>query len=44
MIRNGKVLKDFVYVSLDIIKTKKEFDSWIEKTLAFNKFARATKK
>jgi TfoX/Sxy family transcriptional regulator of competence genes len=44
MVRNGKVLKDFVYVSLDSIKTKKEFDSWIEKALAFNKFARATKK
>lgn len=44
MIRNGKALKDYVYVSLEIIKTKKEFDSWVDKSLAFNKFARATKK
>ncbi|HWZ35473.1 MAG TPA: TfoX/Sxy family protein [Mucilaginibacter sp.] len=44
MIRNGKPLKDYVYVSPEIIKTKKEFDSWVDKSLAFNKFARATKK
>jgi TfoX/Sxy family transcriptional regulator of competence genes len=44
MIRNGKPLKDFVYISPEVMKTKKEFDSWIDKSLAFNKFARATKK
>lgn len=44
MIRNGQLLKDYVYVSPDIIKTKKEFDSWVDKSLAFNKFARASKK
>ncbi|GAA4089659.1 TfoX/Sxy family protein [Mucilaginibacter panaciglaebae] len=44
MIRNGKPLKDFVYVSPVAMKTKKEFESWIDKSLAFNKFARATKK
>jgi hypothetical protein len=26
------------------MKTKKEFDSWISQALAFNKFAKATKK
>ena len=44
MIRNGKALKDFVFVSTEAMKTKKEFDSWINKALAFNKFAKATKK
>lgn len=44
MIRNGKPLKDYVYVSAEAMETKKEFDSWIDKSLAFNKFARATKK
>ncbi|MDB4927218.1 TfoX/Sxy family protein [Mucilaginibacter sp.] len=44
MIRNGKALKDFIFVSEDAMKTKKEFDSWINKALAFNKFAKATKK
>ncbi|HTH81427.1 MAG TPA: TfoX/Sxy family protein [Mucilaginibacter sp.] len=44
MIRNGKALKDFVFVSDEAMKTKKEFDSWISQALAFNKFAKATKK
>jgi TfoX/Sxy family transcriptional regulator of competence genes len=44
MIRNGKTLKDFVFVSTEAMKTKKEFDSWINKSVAFNKFAKATKK
>ena len=44
MIRNGKTLKDFVFVSDEAMKTKKEFDSWINKALAFNKFAKASKK
>jgi len=44
MIRNGKTLKDFVFVSNEAMKTKKEFDSWIAQALAFNKFAKATKK
>jgi TfoX/Sxy family transcriptional regulator of competence genes len=44
MIRNGKALKDFVYISNDAMKTKQEFDNWINKALAFNKFAKAIKK
>ena len=44
MIRNGKALKDYVFVSQDIIKTKQQFDSWINKAVAFNPFAKATKK
>ena len=44
MIRNGKTLKDFVFVSEEAMKTKKEFESWINKALAFNQFAKASKK
>lgn len=44
MMRNGKPLKDFVFVSPDAMKTKQQFDSWINKSLAFNKFAKASKK
>ena len=44
MIRNGKPLKDFVFVSHEAMKTKKEFDSWITQALAFNPVAKASKK
>ncbi len=44
MIRNGKNLKDFVFVSHEAMKTKQEFDDWINQALAFNKFAKAAKK
>jgi TfoX/Sxy family transcriptional regulator of competence genes len=44
MIRNGKALKDFVFVSVDAMKTKQQFDNWINKALAFNEFAKASKK
>jgi TfoX/Sxy family transcriptional regulator of competence genes len=44
MIRNGKALKDYVYVGADAMKTKQQFENWINKALAFNQFARASKK
>lgn len=44
MIRNGKALKDFVFVSNEAMKTRQEFESWINKALAFNKDAKASKK
>lgn len=44
MIRNGKALKDFVFVSNEAMKTKKDFDGWINASLAFNPFAKASKK
>ncbi|MES2808599.1 MAG: TfoX/Sxy family protein [Bacteroidota bacterium] len=43
MLRNGKALKDYVYVSQDILKTKLQFDTWVDKAIAFNKFAKASK-
>ena len=44
MIRNGKALKDFVFVSKEAMKTKKDFEHWIDAALAFNPTAKATKK
>lgn len=44
MIHNGKTMKGFVYVSQDVIKSKKDFDYWIELSLEFNKKAKASKK
>jgi TfoX/Sxy family transcriptional regulator of competence genes len=44
MIKNGKALKDFVFVSQDVLKTKTDFDYWINHCLAFNPFAKASKK
>jgi TfoX/Sxy family transcriptional regulator of competence genes len=37
MLRNGKTLKDYVYVSPDAMKTKQQFEGWLNKALAFNK-------
>ena len=44
MVHNGKTMKGFVYVSHDLIKSKKEFDYWVNLSLAFNKTAKASKK
>ncbi len=44
MIHNGKTMKGFLYVSQDVIKSKKDFDYWIELSLEFNKKAKASKK
>lgn len=43
MLMRGKVLKDYVYVSNDVLKLHQEFDHWVGLCLAFNKFARASK-
>ena len=44
MVHNGKAMSDYVYVSTDGIKTKKDFDYWVNASLAFNKEAKAAKK
>src|SRR5438132_11979817 len=44
MIHNGKTMKGFVFVDAEAIKTKKEFDYWIQLSLAFNNKAKASKK
>lgn len=40
----GKVYKGYVYVSPEVLKTKKELSYWINLTFAFNKHARKSKK
>ncbi|MGY3212966.1 TfoX/Sxy family protein [Mucilaginibacter sp. HD30] len=44
MIRNGKPLKDYVFVSAEILSNAVNFNYWIDTALAFNKFAKASKK
>nr|WP_294794328.1 TfoX/Sxy family protein [uncultured Mucilaginibacter sp.] len=44
MIRNGKPLKDYVFVSPEILSNTINFNYWIDTALAFNKFAMASKK
>jgi len=43
MVMRGKVLKDYIYVDEDAIRSKSEFDYWVNHCLAFNKFAKASK-
>ena len=44
MIHNGRTMKGFVFVNEDVIKSKKEFDYWVQLSLEFNKKAKAAKK
>ena len=44
MVHGGKVMKGFVYVDPEILKTKKQFDFWIGLALEFNKKAKAAPK
>lgn len=44
MINNGRTIKGFVFVDESVLKTKSDFDYWINNSLAFNKFAKASKK
>ena len=43
MVNHGRTMKGFVYVSEDVLKTKADFDYWINNSLAYNKFAKASK-
>ena len=43
MIHNGKTMRDYVYISEDELRTTADFDYWINHSLAFNKFAKASK-
>jgi TfoX/Sxy family transcriptional regulator of competence genes len=44
MIFTGKPMKGYVFVSEEGMKTKKEFDYWVDLCLAFNDKAKASKK
>ncbi|MEJ0031015.1 MAG: TfoX/Sxy family protein [Bacteroidota bacterium] len=41
---SGRQMKGYIIVSNDAIKSKKEFDFWINEALAFNKLAKSSKK
>lgn len=40
----GKVMKGYVFVDIDVLKTKKQLDYWIELALDFNAKAKSSKK
>ena len=40
----GKVMKGFVYVDIDALKTKSKLEYWVRMALDYNKVAKASKK
>jgi len=44
MVFTGKPMKGYVYVGDEGMKTRKQFDYWIDRCIAFNKLAKAAKK
>lgn len=40
----GKVMKGFVFVDTEVLKTKKQLEYWINLALEYNKIARPSKK
>jgi TfoX/Sxy family transcriptional regulator of competence genes len=40
----GKVMKGYVFVDIDALKTKKELGYWVGLALEYNKIAKASKK
>lgn len=44
MVMKGKVMKDYVFVSEDALKTSKQLQYWVNLCLDFNKNAKASKK
>src|ERR1051325_1972551 len=40
----GKIMKGYVFVDIDVLKSKKELEYWIKLALDFNKVAKASKK
>jgi len=40
----GKVMKGFVFVDIEVLKTKKQLNYWLQLALDYNKTAKASKK
>ena len=40
----GRIMKGFVFVDIDVLKTKKQLDYWLQLALDYNKIAKASKK
>ena len=41
---SGKPMRGFVFVDESVLQTKKQLSYWVELALAYNKFARSSKK
>jgi hypothetical protein len=44
MVMNGRTAVGYVYVNPEGYSSREAFDSWVTKCLAFNKFAKSSKK
>ncbi|PKA14464.1 TfoX/Sxy family protein [Leptospira haakeii] len=44
MIHNGNLMKGFVFVKVEDVKSEKEFEYWMDLALDYNKTAKASKK
>ena len=44
MVHNGKVMKGFMFVSEDVLTTKKQLEYWIKLAMQYNVFAKSSKK
>lgn len=44
MIHNGRTMKGFIYISDDVLKSKKSLDYWLDLALTYNKDAKASRK
>jgi hypothetical protein len=40
----GKVMRGFVFVDQDVLKTRKQLEYWVKLALDYNKIARSSKK
>jgi len=40
----GKIMRGFVFVNEDVLKTKKQLEYWVNLGLEYNKFAKSSKK
>lgn len=40
----GRIMKGYVFVGIDFLKTKKQLDFWVQLALEYNKIAKASKK
>ena len=44
MTMGGKVMKGYVFVDEEVLGTKKQLAYWVDQALAFNQFAKSSKK
>jgi TfoX/Sxy family transcriptional regulator of competence genes len=44
MIHGDRIMKDYVFVDMEDMRTSRDFDHWISLSLQFNKTAKASKK